>query len=250
MGFVRLTASGVLRRYIQAAFPATRWVISVILAHKALAIMSVIALEEIGVPVPLPGDITIMLAGHLVARHRLGLASAFLAIVIGSMIGSTVLYTITRRFGKPFLQRYGPYIHMKPGRLDQVESWFQRWGPLVIVVGRHVPGLRMVISACAGVFGIRYSVFLASVTVSASLWAAIFLAIGIRLDRHIGPYLEITPAHMLPSILFIGGSIGYALLLRRRARREAAVSRRAAAGDGTEARKEAAKAREAREARV
>jgi membrane protein DedA with SNARE-associated domain len=217
-----LAAVGGLRPYIDRASPITRFVVQLIMANKAIAIFSVIALEEIGVPLPLPGDVFIAYTGHLIARHLIGVEAAFLAIVLGSMLGSSILYYVARRYGQPFVHRYGPYMHIRQKRLDMVEEWFHRWGPLVIIVGRHVPGLRMVISVFAGVFGVTYPVFLASVAISSSMWAAIFLALGFRFSRQIGPYLTITPAHLLPSTMFITGTIIYALYLKRQAVRDEA----------------------------
>src|ERR1700694_3556904 len=217
-----LAAVGGLRPYIDRASPITRFVVQLIMANKAIAIFSVIALEESAVPLPLPGDVFIAYTGHLIARHLIGVEAAFLAIVLGSMLGSSVLYYVARRYGQPFVHRYGPYMHIKQRRLEMVEEWFRRWGPMVIIVGRHIPGMRMLISVFSGVFGVTYPVFLASVAISSSMWAAIFLAIGFRFSRQIGPYLTITPAHLLPSTLFISGTIIYALYLKRQAVRDEA----------------------------
>ena len=222
-----------LRYYLERAAPLTRFLTHQIVAHRAIAIFSVIALEEIGVPLPLPGDVFIAYAGHLVVAHRLSLASAFLSIVFGSMGGASVLYWLSRRYGQPFVDKYGPFMHIKPARLAKVERSFRKWGPLVIIFGRQIPGTRMVISVFAGLFGVRYITFVSCVGVAAALWAAMFLAVGIRLDRHIGPYMTITPLHLLPSTLFISFSIIYGIILKRRA--DEAHRREAAAGDGTPA---------------
>lgn len=230
MGLVTLAADFGLRHYLRLVPPITRFILHEIVLHKAVAVFSVIALEEMGVPLPLPGDLFIAFAGHIVARGTLNPVSAFVAIVGGAVVGSSVLFFIARRYGQPFIRRYGPYMHIKPGRLQRVERAFQRWGPLVIIVGRHVPGFRMVISVFAGVLGIRWPVFVGSVAISASIWAVIFLSLGAQLDRRLGPYLTITPAHLVPSTLFIVGSITYGLVVRRRARRAEAARLRLAEG--------------------
>ncbi|HEV1997187.1 MAG TPA: DedA family protein [Candidatus Dormibacteraeota bacterium] len=219
-----------LRYYLHRAVPLTRFLTHQMVAHRAIAIFSVIALEEIGVPLPLPGDVFIAYAGHLVVRNRLSLASAFFSIVFGSMVGASVLYWLARRYGQPFVDKYGPYMHIKPARLEKVERGFRRWGPLVIILGRQVPGTRMVISVFAGLFGVPYLTFVSSVALAAALWAATFLAVGIRLDRQIGPYMTITPLHLLPSTVFISFSIIYGVVLKRRA--DAAKRSEAAAGVG------------------
>jgi membrane protein DedA with SNARE-associated domain len=220
MGFLRVGATGGLRPYIDKAGPGVRWTVGLVVAHKSIAVFTVIALEEIGIPLPLPGDIFIMYAGHQIAHHRLGVIAGFLSIVLGSMVGASILYWLARRFGQPFVQKYGPYMHIKEARLAMVERWFVRHGPLVIVIGRQIPGLRMVISVFSGVFGVSYGVFLVSVTAAAAVWAGMFLLIGYHLDRQIGPYLTITPAHLVPSTVFITGSIAYGIILKRRAVRD------------------------------
>src|ERR1700716_2426802 len=105
MGFLRLGASGSLRPYIDRASPYTQWLIHLVAANKAISIFVVIALEEIGVPLPLPGDVFIAYAGHLVARGRIGAATAFLTIVSGSMVGARVLFFLARHVRPPFLPR-------------------------------------------------------------------------------------------------------------------------------------------------
>ena len=223
MGTVTGAVTHGLRYYIDR-YPGGQQLTHQIYAHKAIAIFGVIALEEVGIPVPLPGDAFIAFAGHLVARNSMDPVSAFLAVVLGAMMGSSVLYWLARLYGKPFVKRYGPYMHVKQNRVDKLERWFKRWGPLAVIVGRHVPGFRIVLSVCAGLFGVTYPVFLASVAVSSSVWAAMFLVIGYNLDSQIGPYMEITPLHLLPSTIFISGSIIYALVLRRRAHRRETVA--------------------------
>jgi hypothetical protein len=51
-----------------------------------------------------------------------------------------------------------------------------------------------------------------------------FLVIGYNLDRQIGPYMDITPLHLVPSTVVISSSIVYALILKRRAARAEAAA--------------------------
>jgi hypothetical protein len=47
-----------------------------------------------------------------------------------------------------------------------------------------------------------------------------FLAIGYKLDSNLGPYMTITPLHLLPSTIFISSSIIYGFVLKHRAVRD------------------------------
>lgn len=173
--------------------------------HQALGLFAVIFLEELGVPLPAPGDVAIALGGYMTTTGRINLAEAYLAVVMGAILGSSVLYSISLRFGHPFLVRFGPYVGLSHQRLIRAEAAFRRWGPWAIIIGRHIPGMRIVISAFAGAFEVPYRIFLPSVAVSATLWAAIFISLG----RYLGPrtrlLFRLVPAHLVPWLLLVLG---------------------------------------------
>jgi membrane protein DedA with SNARE-associated domain len=130
------------------------------------------------------------------------------------VLGSACNLTITRRYGRPFIQRFGKYVGITEEKLLRTERIFKRWGPWAIIVGRHIPGMRIVLSALSGILGVPYRVFIPCVLVSATIWAAIFLELG----RHMGPRIReaflIFPAQLIPWIglglaLVVIGYLGY-----------------------------------------
>ena len=56
--------------------------------------------------------------------------------VLGCFLGAIVGWGIGAFGGRPFLERYGRWLHVTPGRLDRAERWFDRFGPLAVAVGR------------------------------------------------------------------------------------------------------------------
>ncbi len=181
--------------------PLTRALGHYIRTHQSLGLFGVIFAEELGIPLPAPGDVTIAFAGYLSTAGSLTFQSAFAAVVIGATAGSTCLYLISRRFGHPFLYRYGRYVGFDHKRFDQMERLFQRWGPWAVIVGRHIPGMRIYLSALSGIFEVRLRVFVPCVMISSSIWALIFLAIGRMLGRRTVLLFRLVPAHLLPWIL-------------------------------------------------
>jgi membrane protein DedA with SNARE-associated domain len=171
--------------------------------HQALGLFLAIFAEELGVPLPAPGDVIIAWGGYLTTTGTLSYPIAYLAVVSGAVIGSFCLYGLSRRFGHPFLLRFGRYIGLYPERLEKAERAFQRWGPWAIIIGRHIPGMRIVLSAFAGAFKVRARVFVPSVLVSASIWAFIFLEIGRLLGRNSRYLFRLFPAHLFPLLLLL-----------------------------------------------
>lgn len=64
-------------------------------------------------------------------------------------------------------------------RWDQVESWYDRWGSGLLVISA-LPGLGILLSAGAGMFGIRFLPFLFWVSTSKVTrnWLIVLLAYG------------------------------------------------------------------------
>ena len=157
----------------------------VVLQHQSSGLFLVIFLEELGIPLPAPGDVAIMYGGYLTTTGAIPYPLAYLAVVAGAVLGSACNLTISRKYGRPFIQRFGVRRRDR-GEAASGRSAFQRWGPWAIIIGRHIPGMRIVLSALSGILGVPYKVFIPCVFVSSLVWAAIFLEIG----RRVGPRIR------------------------------------------------------------
>ena len=194
--------------------PLTHAVRIFVQQHQAGGLFVVIFLEELGVPLPAPGDAAIMYGGYLTTTGAIPYPLAYLAVVSGAVLGSACNLTISRKYGRPFIQRFGKYVGLTEAKLVRAEGIFKRWGPWAIIVGRHIPGMRIVLSALSGILGVPYRVFIPCVFVSAMIWAAIFLEIGRRVGPRIRGVFLIFPAHLIPwGLLGLGllaiGYLGY-----------------------------------------
>lgn len=192
----------------------TRAVRLFILEHQTGGLFCVILLEEIGVPLPAPGDVAITYGGYLTTIGTIPYPLAYLAVVSGAVIGATINLTITRRYGRPFIHRFGRYVGVTEDRLAQAERMFKRWGPWAIIIGRHIPGMRIVLSALSGILNVPYRVFIPCVLVSATIWAGIFLELGRLLGPRARTLFGLFPAHLIPWLLLglailVIGYLGY-----------------------------------------
>ncbi len=202
--------------------------------HQAAGLGLVIFAEELGIPLPVPGDVAISYAGYLTTTDAIPYYQAYLAVILGAIVGSFCLFTLNRRFGRPFLHRFGRYVGLTEPRLNRAEAFFLRWGPWAVIIGRHVPGLRIYMSAFAGISRMRYRVFVPSVAVSATIWAAIFLELGRRLGPRVRFLFRLLPAHLVPwvlgalllvALLYLAYEHGYRQVRERPARAAAAKVR-------------------------
>jgi len=141
--------------------------------------------EESGIPLPIPGDVYIAYIGYEVSRHIISYILAFILIIIAVLIGSSILYLISFRYGKRFVQRFGKYIHLNEKKLNFIENKFRKYGPIVIIVGRHVPGFRIPVTVFSGLSKVPYKTFIVSEFISIVIWIALFMETGLKLGSKV-----------------------------------------------------------------
>jgi membrane protein DedA with SNARE-associated domain len=79
--------------------------------------------------------------------------------VVGCWLGALVGWAIGAFGGRPFLERRGRWLHVTPAKLDRAERWFDRFGPLTVVVGLSVPVARSFVAIPAGIARMDARVF-------------------------------------------------------------------------------------------
>jgi membrane protein DedA with SNARE-associated domain len=160
--------------------------------YSYLASYALLYIEESGVPLPAPGDVFVMYVGAHVPANFFSWIAAWLGLIAVVVAGATNLFFISRRFGRQLAQsRLADYVHLSPERLAKAEKWFDKYGVVAIIFGRHIPGFRVPITVAAGVLKVKYSVFAASVAVSTAIWAGIVLTIGINFGPRMGAFLRV-----------------------------------------------------------
>ncbi|KKR60028.1 MAG: hypothetical protein UU00_C0039G0002 [Microgenomates group bacterium GW2011_GWC1_40_35] len=131
--------------------------------------------EEGGIPLPIPGDIFIATIAALPSTNYLALVAT---IVAATLCGSTILFTLARFFGHKLILKFGKYIKLTPDKIRKIEGWFEKHGGKTIVIGRLIPGLRIVTPAVAGLFEVPYKTFWLYTTIAAFIWANLYYVIG------------------------------------------------------------------------
>lgn len=146
-----------------------------------------IYLEESGVPLPLPSEVSIGYLGQRLDRNPLALFAAWIGLTTLIVLGSTNLFAASRRFGPRLVcGRLGTALHLTPSGVARAQRWFARWGPLAIGVSRYVPGLRWGMAVACGTLGVSYRTFWVSTAISAMIWAGGLLTLGVTMGDAVG----------------------------------------------------------------
>lgn len=157
---------------------------TVIFPNMYLFLFIFIILEEMGVPMPIPGEFFVFLAGYRVALGDANPITIILIVILATIIGSTILYSIIYWQGLNFIEKYGKYIFLSKSKILQVKDWFSKNGLFAILIGRWIFGLRIIANVIGGLFRLRYDKFI-SVTIFATIiWTAFYVTLGVFLGQY------------------------------------------------------------------
>ena len=104
--------------------------------HGLLAAFVVLLIEEAGVPVPVPGDVLMLILGVRARQGTVQLWEAIVVVELGTIIGSTVLYFAARlagrgHFGAADIDRQDRSRRHSPRNANFVTKTFVGHGRLV-----------------------------------------------------------------------------------------------------------------------
>ena len=181
-------------------------------AYGYAAIVAVIALENIGLP--LPGEtILISSAVFAAATHQLNPVGIVIAGAVAAFGGSVAGFAIGRRGERRFVHRFGRYLHLDERDLRLGRYLFRRFGGRVVFLARFVAFLRSVAGLLAGANGMSWRRFVISSGLGALAWSATFgfaaYALGQRVE------LLSVRADVVFGIVVLLAVIGGLLLLRK-----------------------------------
>ena len=171
---------------------------------------------------PIPSEVVLPLAGFFVARGELSFVGVLFAATLGSVLGSILLYELARYGGRPFVLRYGSLLRVGPEELDRADAWFVRRGPIVVLVGRCIPGVRSLVSLPAGMLKMSRVAYILLTLVGSLIWNTALIGIGWILGEEWEKVSDVVGAvgtPLLIVVLLILGAISVVWWWRRHPRR-------------------------------
>ncbi|MBX9718432.1 MAG: DedA family protein [Microbacteriaceae bacterium] len=134
---------------------------------------------------PIPSELILPLAGFTASRGSFDLVSLIVATTIGSLVGALLLYGLGFWVGAERLARIADRIPLMSGTdVEKTMAWFNRFGPIAVLLGRFVPIVRSLISIPAGVDRMRLWLFLLLTTIGSGIWNTLFVVLGFVLGEN------------------------------------------------------------------
>ena len=180
-------------------------------------------LAETVIP-PIPSEVVLPLAGYLAAAGRMSLLVAFLAATAGSLAGAAVLHQIGRWLGP---ERSRAFLHRLPlvrhEDIDKAFAWFEKRGPMAVLVGRLVPVVRSFVSVPAGVVRMPWPQFLGYTLIGSAVWNGALIGAGVALGTQhelVEQYVGVLDYVLVAAVAVVVGLALVRHVRRRRARLE------------------------------
>ena len=143
--------------------------------------------------VPLPSELILPYAGFLVSDPTAlepltnGAWNFWIVVTvatIGNTTGSLVAYAIGAWGGRPFLERWGRYLLIRPHEIELADRFFQKYGPATAFFSRLLPVIRTFISFPAGVARMPLGKFIFYSTAGAIPWSILLVFAGQQLGAN------------------------------------------------------------------
>ncbi len=135
------------------------------------ALLFLIIFVETGLVVMpfLPGDSLLFIVGALCATDQMSLAAAIPLLVVAAILGDQCNYAIGHYFGpKVFQWEDSRFFNRKA--FDRAHDFYERHGPITIIIARFMPFIRTFAPFVAGVAAMTHRKFTTFNVVGAVIW--------------------------------------------------------------------------------
>lgn len=166
-----------------------------------------------------PAEVVLPLAGYWISKGDMAFIGVVAAGSIGGVAGPLTLYWLGRYGGRPFLNKYGKYIFIKPESLDKSDAFFEKHGGFVAFSGRFIPGVRTLISIPCGIAKMNVWVFCLYTFLAITPITFVYVYLGFVLGENWKEVGAILDPYLLPIGIGVVLLFVLYLFLKRRKRK-------------------------------
>lgn len=130
--------------------------------------------------IPIPSELIIPFAAQRAhAAGHLSLPGIVVAGALGSWVGATIMYWLSRVAGRPVVVRYGRYFLVPEAKLQAAERWAARFGSFGVFVARLLPVVRHLIGIPMGIVKMDFKLYSVFTLVGSTFWCAVLTWVGV-----------------------------------------------------------------------
>ena len=153
--------------------------------HSYFVILAV--LLACGFGLPMPEDITLVVAGILAARNIIDFEITDILCLVGVLLGDGIIFYLGSRYGAKLRSSKFFSIVLPERRDAAVKAIVQKYGDKVIFMARFMPGLRTPLFFATGSYHVPFWKFLLldgfAAIISVPLWVYVGFLFGSNLEE-------------------------------------------------------------------
>ena len=151
--------------------------VSAILVYGYPALALTLFLGALGAP--LPSGLAMVVAGSMAAQGHMTWPLLVAVGMAASVAGDLAGYAVGKILGASFLERKGRWVGLTRERRARVESLFERWGAVSVLLSRSlVSVLSSAVNLVAGAGRYRFWAFVAFGVIGRLAWSSAYLGLG------------------------------------------------------------------------
>ncbi len=157
---------------------------------------------------PSPSDLVVVVGGSLIATDAIHFIPTLILTSIGSVAGFMTLYFVGTQLDRKVI-RAGKIKFISVEALEKAETWFMKYGYMIILANRFMPGTRSVISFFAGLSELDAKKTAILSAVSAFIWNSLIIYLGFlfgnnikKVDYYLSTYSNIVIAVTIVVVAF------------------------------------------------
>lgn len=199
-----------------------RALLAAVAAHQYVTLFLAIAVEEAGVPLPVPGDLLIAYFGSRATGDPIELAQVILVCALASTAGTQAPYWLARRFGRQISDGVAYWLDVDKNKLERLYERIDQHAFRDVLLARLIPGFRVAVSVVAGTAKVPPARFAGGVFVAALIywtgWVLLGAVVGPHVTEVLSPgYLRVIV--LLIPVVFVGLFAVRVFIAARRRRR-------------------------------
>lgn len=196
--------------------------------HALLAYAGVLGVLLLcGLGLPLPEDVVLITGGYLSHEGHARLGPMLVVGFVGILLGDSIIFFAGRRLGARFAGSRLMRRILSAEKQERVQEYFGRWGNLIVIAARFMPGLRAPTYFTCGGTRMPYWQFLMYDGMAALVSAPLWVILGHIGGDSIHAVIEATrPIHWAILTVVGGGTavfVGYRWWMARRERMAPAI---------------------------
>lgn len=158
------------------------WIIAVISSLGYGGIVLLMGIES--ACIPLPSEIIMPFSGYLVFKGEMTLWGIALAGAVGCVVGSIPAYYLGMYGGRPMVEKYGKWVLISHHDLHLADRAFEKYGEIIIFIGRLLPAVRTFIAFPAGMARMHMGRFIAYTFIGSLIWCWFLGWLGMKLGEN------------------------------------------------------------------